>query len=109
MTPNKETADFTRPIEADFVVALKAKNGEFCLYVEAFTRTNGRDYLKHTTKIEEARRFSRFTAEDVVAKVREYRCTGRVERVSPDNKEREVIDVVLSDSSSNIQKFFARR
>ena len=110
MTPMNETvADFTRPIEADFIVALKAKNGEFCLYVEAFTRSGGRDYLKHTTKIDEARRFSRFMAEDVVERVKEYRCTGRVERVSADNSVREPVAVVMAnESAKNIERFFKR-
>jgi hypothetical protein len=107
-TTEKRAADFSQPIEANFIVALKAKNGEFCLYVEAFTRHNGKDYLKHTTKIEEAKRFSRLTAEDVVERVKEYRCTGRVEKVSVDNSLREPVDPAI-ESISNIHSFFGAR
>jgi hypothetical protein len=106
ITENK-AADFSQPVEANFIVALKAKNGKFCLYVEAFTRHNGKDYLKHTTKIEEAKRFARFTAEDVVERVKEYRCTGRVEKISGDNTRHEPVDPAL-ESIGNINKFFAK-
>lgn len=84
-------ADFRLPIGMDFIVALRAKNGEFCLFVEAFFRKNGKNYLRHTTEISEAKRFARITAEEVVERVRDFRCTGRVERVSYDNKERTVM------------------
>jgi hypothetical protein len=90
-TRSTPEADFTSPIEADFIVTLMAKNGQFCLFVEAFVKRNGKHYLKHTSRIEEAKRFSRFIAEDVVESVKEYRCTGRVERVSADNQIREVV------------------
>jgi hypothetical protein len=83
--------DFSQPVEADFIVALKAKSGGFDLFVEAFARKNGKEYLRHTSDIREARRFARFTAEDVVEQVKEYRCLGRVERVSPETGEREVV------------------
>lgn len=111
MVATKETKvpDFSQPVEANFIVALKAKNGEFCLYVEAFTRHNGKDYLKHTTKIEEAKRFSRFTAEDVVKRVEDYRCTGRVEKVSSDNSLREAVDLKGIESVKNIHSFFGAR
>ena len=81
-----DEADFSQPVEANFIVALKAKNGQFGLFVEAFERRNGKDYLRHTIDIVKAKLFSRFIAEDVVKKVEEYRCTGRVEKVSPDNQ-----------------------
>jgi hypothetical protein len=83
--------DFTQPIGADFIVALKARNQEFCLFVESFFTKNGKSYLKHTTDISLAKRLSRIGAEEVVEQVKEYRCTGRVERVSPDNKHRTVV------------------
>lgn len=102
-------ADFTQPIEANFIVALKAKNGEFCLYVKAFTRLNGKERLKHTTKISEAKRFSRFTAEDVVERVQEYRCTGRVEKVAADNSQHEPVDAAGIESLKNISGFFGAR
>jgi hypothetical protein len=108
VTTEKKAADFSQPVEANFIVALKAKNGKFCLYVEAFTRHNGKDYLKHTTKIEEAKRFSRFTAEDVVERVKEYRCTGRVEKVSSDNARHEPVDASL-ESIGNIKSFFGAK
>jgi hypothetical protein len=104
----KREADFSQPIEANFIVALRARNGEFCLYVEAFSRHGGKDYLKHTTKIEEAKRFSRFTAEDVVERVKEYRCTGRVEKVALDNSTHDPVDP-LKTLESNITKFFGKR
>jgi len=107
-TETTKVADFSQPVEANFIVALKAKNGQFCLYVEAFTRHNGKDYLKHTSKIEEAKRFSRFTAEDVVERVKEYRCTGRVEKVSGDNAQREPIDTGV-ESITNINTFFGKK
>ena len=91
MVKEKDEVDFSQPVEANFIVALKAKNGQFGLFVEAFERRNGKDYLRHTIDIVKAKRFSRFTAEDVVKKVEEYRCTGRVEKVSPDNQSREVM------------------
>jgi hypothetical protein len=78
--------DFSQPLEADFVVTIKAKNGAFCLYVEAFIKRNGRSYLKHTPNITEGKRFAKLTAMDVCKEVGEYRCTGRVERVSADGK-----------------------
>jgi hypothetical protein len=77
--------DFSQPLEANFVVALKAKNGEFCLFVESFFRRKGKDYMQHTSDIARAKRFAKLTAEDVVERLMEFRCTGRVERVSPDN------------------------
>ena len=90
-TSNITTPDFSRPIEADFVVALKTKNGGYDLFVEAFTRKKGKAYLKHTSEIREALRFSKLAAQDVVKQVEEYRCTGRAERVLPDGKTHEPI------------------
>jgi len=84
--------DFSQPVEANFIVTLRSRGGSFNLFVEAFVRKNGKDYLKHTTRIEEAKRFSRFVAEDVVKKVAEYRCTGRVEKVSSDNMQRTIVE-----------------
>jgi hypothetical protein len=92
MRKQDEEPDFSQPVEANFIVSLKARSGQYTLFVEAFVRKNGKDYLKHTTRIEEAKRFSRFVAEDVVNKVAEYRCTGRVEKVSSDNKQREIVE-----------------
>ena len=86
-----KTPDFSRPIEADFIVALKTKNGAYDLFVEAFTRKNGKAYLKHTKKVWEAKRFSKLVAQDVAQQVEEYRCTGRVERVSPNGETHEPI------------------
>ena len=88
--------DFSQPVGADFVVSLKARNGEFCLFVQSFFKRNGKSYLKHTTDISEAKRFSRIIAEEVCEEVREYRCTGRVERVSYDNNKRTVVGDLLS-------------
>jgi hypothetical protein len=90
-TATQSEKDFSQPVEADFIVSLKAKSGGYDLFVEAFTRKNGKSYLRHTSVIADAKRFSRFTAEDVVEQVKEYRCVGQVERVSPDGKNREVI------------------
>lgn len=108
-TDRKNDPDFSQPVESDFIVALRAKNGEFCLYVEAFTRHNGKDYLKHTSKIEEAKRFSRFVAEDVLEQVREYRVTGRVERIAPDNSTHEPVEDEINSSVTNIKSFFGER
>jgi hypothetical protein len=88
---NERGPDFRGKIGADFIVSLKARNQEFCLFVESFFTKNGKSYLKHTTDISLAKRFSRITAEEVVEQVKEYRCTGRVERVSADNKQRTVM------------------
>jgi hypothetical protein len=82
---------FSIPIEADFIVAVKARSGEFCLFVESFFRRNGKHYLRHTADITHAKRFAKITAQEVCAEVREYRCTGRVERVSHDSQTRTVI------------------
>jgi hypothetical protein len=76
---------FAQPLGLNFIVALKARNGEFCLFFKAFTRKNGKSYMEHTTDISEAHRMSRLIAEDVAEEVKEYRCFGRVERVSADN------------------------
>src|ERR1017187_6372132 len=98
----ERSVDFSRPIEADFVVSLKTKNGGFDLFVEAFTRKNGKAYLRHTADIREAARFSRFKAEDVAVQVEEYRCTGRVERVSPDGAMRTVVTMGLGGGGGSI-------
>lgn len=84
--------DFTQPVEADFIVSLRARSGGFDLFVEAFTKKNGKSYLRHTSDIRDAKRFSKFTAQEVAEQVAEYRCTGRVERVSGDNKTRTVVE-----------------
>ena len=73
-------------VQPNFIVTLKAKNGEFVLFVEAFERRNGKDYLRHGIDIVKARRYSRFAAEDVVQQVEEYRCTGRIEKLLPGNQ-----------------------
>ena len=88
MTP---TPDFSQPVQADFVVALKAKNGGYDLFVEVLTTKNGKGYLRHTSSIQEARRFTQPIAENIALKVQDYRCTGRVELVSPDNQTRTVV------------------
>lgn len=84
--------DFSQPVEADFVVSLKAKSGGYDLFVEAFVRKNGKSYLRHTADIRAAKRFSKFTAFDVAKQVEEYRLSGQVERVSADNTQREVVE-----------------
>ena len=68
-----------KPQRGDFVVSLKSRNGEFCLFVVSFIKANGKSYLKHTTDVSEAQRFSRAAAEEAVQRVKEHRCTGRVE------------------------------
>jgi len=70
-----------------YVVALRAKNGEYSLYVEAFADRivdegdglKEKSYLKHTTRLDEAKRYSLRDAEDVLRKIEEFRCKGRVE------------------------------
>jgi hypothetical protein len=104
MMPRAEP-NFNAPIEADFIVSLKAKNGDYALFVEAFARRNGKAYLRHTADVREAARFSRFRADDVAGQVEEYRCTGRVERVSRDGLEREVVTREPAvDESTSLQR-----
>jgi hypothetical protein len=86
--------NFSQPVGADFIVSLRARNGEFCLFVQAFFKKNGKEYLRHTTNLFEAKRYSRIMAEEACERVKEYRCTGRVERVSHDNKRRTVVDLL---------------
>lgn len=83
--------DFSQPVEADFIVSLKAKSGGYDLFIEAFTRKNGKSYLRYTSDIRDAKRFSKFVAADVVQQVKDYRCVGQVERVSADGTIREVV------------------
>jgi hypothetical protein len=94
--PKVKERDFSQPIEADFIVALKARNGEFCLFVESFIRRNGKSYLKHTTDIAQAKRMAKLTAMSVCDEVKDYRCTGRVERVTSDNKHRAPIEELVN-------------
>lgn len=84
--------DFSQPVEADFIVSLKAKSGSYDLFVEAFVRKNGKSYLRHTSDIRAAKRFSKFTAFDVSEQVKEYRLSGQVERVSADNTKRVIVE-----------------
>jgi hypothetical protein len=105
----KSSPDFSQPIGANFVVALKTRDGEFARYVMAFGRSNGKEYMHHTDNLTEAKRFSRFTAEDVVEKVKEYRCTGRVEKVAADNSTHEPVDPEPKDSNRAIREFFVTR
>lgn len=99
ITMTRRERDFSQPVCADFVVSLKARSGDYCLFVASFFKKNGKSYLKHTTDITEAKRFSRTMAEEVVDQVKEYRCTGRVERVSYDNQTRTVMPFLLEKSS----------
>jgi hypothetical protein len=62
-----------------FVVALRAKNQEYCLYVQRFYRQDGREVLRHTSNLAEAKRYTREQAEQVVEQVATFRCKGRVE------------------------------
>jgi hypothetical protein len=71
--------DVLIPTSGECIVALKDTKGKFSLYVEAFTLGDKGPVLKHTTRKDEAARYPRFEAEDIVETVKEFRCTGRVE------------------------------
>lgn len=67
----------------EFLVALKAKNGIFCIYVESFFDRDGKHYLKHTSNRDDAAHFSLERAEAVIEELKDYRVTGQVEWVEP--------------------------
>jgi hypothetical protein len=78
MTP--KTSRVGTSERGDYVVALKTRNGGYCLFVVSCEKRQGKPYLKHTSDISEAKRYSQAEAESVVEQVKEHRCTGRVER-----------------------------
>ena len=93
MTTRKES-DFTQPVEADFIVALKSRAGTYSIFVEGFLRKNGKSYMRHTVNLQGAKRFSKFAAFDALKGLDEYRVAGRVERVAPDGETREVVEEI---------------
>jgi len=69
-----------RTPEDSFLVAMKDKSGEFCLFVEAFSeQEDGKKYLKHTTRRDHAKPYSFTAALDAVELLREYKITAKAE------------------------------
>jgi hypothetical protein len=70
-----------------YIVTLKAKVGGYCLYVERFgeiidAEMITKPYLRHTTRIEEACRYTRARAEEVAQRISKEGCRARVEVLS---------------------------
>ena len=60
----------------EFIITMRAKNGQFSLFVEAFIH-DSTDWLKHTTIRAEAMIFTFTAALDVVEKLSEYQVVAK--------------------------------
>lgn len=68
-----------------FIVAFKDSNGHYRFFVQEFFLRRGKEFLRHTTEVEKAQRFSYPAAEKTVNKLGQFFCTGRIERISEQN------------------------
>jgi len=61
-----------------FLIAMKAKDGAFCLFVESLTEGDEKKFLKHTTMRTRAKTYSFTDALDAVELLKEYKITAKI-------------------------------
>jgi hypothetical protein len=93
----KKERGFSQPPQPDFIVTIQAKNGDFRFFFESFFKRDGKKYLRRTRDITQAKHLAKLTAEDVVKQLKQYRCTGRMERLNHRAENREKTLVLLPE------------